>query len=176
MNGPIRRATARLHWRQSAVAVLLPAALILLLGGCRTQQAAEFSRTQIAGAVYDDLGEPIPGALVRIARRTAVSDTLGRFRVDGVSPGKHSLEVTADKHEPYRASVEVQSRTQFIRVQLPALTTLVDQAIAYLEESAVEAAGEIARRLEEAAPDDRRTHMLRQVVSQAGPPPAEGAP
>jgi len=136
-----------------------------LVSGCRTQQTTEFSRTRIAGAVYDDVGQPVSGALIKISRHQAVSDTLGRFRVEGVAPGPHALEVTAADHEPHRSSVEIQSRTQFLRVQLPSITALVDQAIAYLEESAVDAAGDIARRLEAAAPDDRRTLMLRRAVS-----------
>lgn len=165
MTAPCSGNTKSRRLRRSVIACTALVLVLPLVSGCQTQQTTEFSRTRIAGAVYDDVGQPVPGALIRISRHEAVSDTRGRFRVDGVAPGSHDLEVTAANHEPHRSSVEIQSRTQFLRVQLPSITALVDQAIAYLEESAVDAAGDITRRLEAAAPDDRRTHMLRRALS-----------
>lgn len=173
-----RRAGMDSHARLSrcAVAGLAVTLMVSLVSGCRTQQTTDFNRTRIAGAVYDDVGQPVAGALIRIARRQAVSDTLGRFRVDGVAPGTHTLEVSAANHESHHSSVEIQSRTQFLRVQLPSITALVDQAIAYLEESAVDAAGEIAARLEVAAPDDRRTLILREFLSNTVDQHSEARP
>lgn len=151
-------------------------AIVALAVGCKTQQSTEFSRTQIAGAIYDDVGQPIPGALIQIARHQAVSDSLGRFRVDAVAPGQHPLSVTAPAHEPHRSSVEIQSRTQFIRVQLHSITGLVAQAITYVEASAWRAVADIANRLEAAAPDDPRTRLLQELVSGSAPLPEGTVP
>lgn len=160
--------------RRSVIAYTSLALVLTLLPGCRTQQSTDFNRTRISGAVYDDVGQPVPGALIRISRQQAVSDTFGRFRMEGVAPGSHALEVTAPNHEPHRSSVQIQSRTQFLRVQIPSIGALVDQAITYLEESAVDAAGDIARRLESAAPEDRRTQLLLRAVSATAEQHSEG--
>lgn len=165
------RAGAPFCWWWLALCAVLP-----LTVGCRTQQTTEFNRTHVVGAIYDDVGRPISGAHIEISQRQAVSDTLGRFRVNRLPPGNHSLVVTADAHEPHRTAVEIQSRTQFIRVQLYSIITLVDQAITYAEASAMGAAEEVARRLEAAAPDDRRTILLRRLVSDRQELHEEGTP
>ena len=68
-----RRASRDGHARLSrcALAGLALTLLVSLVSGCRTQQTTDFSRTRIAGAVYDEVGQPVaePSFVSTDARR-----------------------------------------------------------------------------------------------------------
>lgn len=77
---------------------VLAAALALLAAGTvLAQQPAPASPTATAiGVVFDSLrGRPLSGAVVRVdsSELTAVADQHGRFKIEGIAPGGHSLRV-----------------------------------------------------------------------------------
>lgn len=76
----------------------------------------------VAGRVTEARdGAPVPGAAVRIADsgRGVLTGEAGRFTIDGVRPGRHTLEVTAGGFRRARRGVEVpEGDTAEVRVEL----------------------------------------------------------
>lgn len=77
---------------------VLAAALALLAGStAQAQQPAPASPTATAiGVAFDSLrGRALSGAVIRVdsSELTAVADQDGRFKIEGISPGGHSLRV-----------------------------------------------------------------------------------
>lgn len=144
-------------------AVLLVA---LCLASCATQQTTDIDRTAVVGAVYDEVGRPVVGAHVSFGFRRGITDAAGRFRIENLRTGQYEVTVVAADHAPHESTATVQSRTQFIRVQLTSLGGLVDEAILELSLGDVDRAGDVLSRIEAIAPDDPRTAMLRRVVRQ----------
>jgi Fe(3+) dicitrate transport protein len=72
--------------------------LCLLLATLHVSTARAQATGSVAGAIVAaETGEPIAGALVRLVEqgREASSDRSGRFRIDEIPPGTHTLEATA---------------------------------------------------------------------------------
>src|SRR5687768_9761421 len=80
------------RWRKAALGMLVAAMGAARVGG---QQPAESPTSTIEGTVYDSLlaRAPLKGATVYVVGTTlvATSDNRGRFRIDGVPDGEHSL-------------------------------------------------------------------------------------
>jgi hypothetical protein len=144
------------------MAVLLVA---LFLTSCTTQQTTDIDRTAVVGAVYDEVGRPVVGARISFGLRRGITDAAGRFRIENLRPGRYDITVVAAEHARHASAVTVQSRTQFVRIQMTSLGGLVDEAILELTIGAVDRAGDVLARIEEVAPDDPRTEMLRRIIA-----------
>ena len=89
-----------------ALAVLTLAALTAVASFAQvsTRPAGRDSvaRATIAGVVVDSLGKPVDRAIVRLAAGspTTSSDSLGRFRLEGVPAGDARVQVTGDGYAP----------------------------------------------------------------------------
>lgn len=81
----------------AACRLLLPLLLLLLLGGARVAQAQPAARRLIEGTVKDArTGEAVCGAALTTgdARRWAISDAEGRFRLAGIDEPEVDLHVS----------------------------------------------------------------------------------
>jgi hypothetical protein len=136
----------------------------LILTSCTTQHTTDIERTALIGAVYDEVGRPVVGAEVTIGIRRGVTDAAGRFRIENLRPGSYDVVAVAADHERHESMTSVQSRTQFLRIQLTSLGGLVDEAILQLSQGAVDRARAATLRVEAVAPEDPRTEMLRRII------------
>lgn len=136
----------------------------LVLTSCTTQHTTDIDRTAVAGAVYDEVGRPVVGARVTIGIRRGITDAAGRFRIENLRPGSYDVVAIAPDHERHESTTSVQSRTQFLRIQLTSLGGLVDEAILQLSLGAVDQARAVTLRVEAVAPEDPRTEMLRRII------------
>lgn len=100
-----RRLPSRRALLGAAVAVatlLLPVALL---------RAGQAARQPLEGVVYDTTGAVLPGVTVVLdaaaARVQVATDPSGRFRFDGVEPGKHTLQVESPGFHALRQPIEL---------------------------------------------------------------------
>jgi hypothetical protein len=101
--------------------------MILFLAGALNAQAQS---TSVTGTVIDELGRPIREALVVIDAETAPARARtgpdGRFRVDGLPPGGHILQVVRIGFRPYRSTFTATASGVDIPVTLSAAPVLLD--------------------------------------------------
>jgi RNA polymerase sigma factor (sigma-70 family) len=98
----------RLSARSGALVGVAPHKVTVALAGAATNVVIELSRgLAIAGRVVDAVGKPVPGARVRLDEDAAssLSGSDGRYRLEGVSPGHHTVTGEATNHSPARATV-----------------------------------------------------------------------
>jgi hypothetical protein len=145
----------------------------LSLTACTTQQTTDIDRTAVVGAVYDEVGRPVVGAHITFGIRRGITDAAGRFRIENLRPGRYDVTVVAEDHARHASTATVQSRTQFVRIQLTSLGGLVDEAILELSLGATDRAGDVLARIEEIAPNDPRTTMLRRIMTRDGADPGK---
>ncbi len=65
--------------------------------------ALQVAQAGVAGTVRDDLtGEPLPGAVVTLPDidRATITDALGRFSFEGLTPGPHHLTILGEGFKP----------------------------------------------------------------------------
>lgn len=136
----------------------------VLLGSCATQRVTPERRVALTGAVVDDRGQPVAGALIRVGLRRAESDSGGRFRIDSIAPGTHRVVVTCAGYEPLFHTLNVASRSDYARFRVVGVAGLIDQAITLLSVNADEDARAIGIRAARLAPDDERVELLETVL------------
>ena len=118
---PSRR--ARLGLATAVVALLLPVTLL---------RAAQSARQPLDGIVYDTTGAVLPGVTVtldpgpaawppsdgsQVTRRPVevTTDASGRFRVDGVEPGSHVIQVELPGFRALRQPIELRHDRDWTR-------------------------------------------------------------
>src|SRR5262245_10139806 len=92
-----------------------------------TLSGSAFAQAAIAGVVKDSTGAPVPEVLVEATSpaliektRTALTDTGGQYRIEGLRPGVYAVTVVRDGFRPYRREkVELTgSSTATVNVEL----------------------------------------------------------
>ena len=86
-------------------------AIALFAAGASTLSAAQQPST-ISGVVSDQTGASVAGAKVElvsglVVTRSVVTDSEGRYRVEGLQPGEYTVRVTAPGFQPVERRVNV---------------------------------------------------------------------
>ena len=99
--------------------LILIALLILLLGSIPL--AMQRGQVAIEGTITDDRSAAVAGAIVE-ARNTmsgavfrAIADERGRYRIEGLPPGRYSLWITAIGHDSVWIRETIVDRGQALR-------------------------------------------------------------
>ena len=104
-----KRSTHPKHGRGRSVSWAVGLILILVLTMIPFPGFAASAQQQrpgsLRGRVLDETEALIPGATVRVSgpdgfERTVTTDETGRFRIDGLTPGRYRVEVTATGFDP----------------------------------------------------------------------------
>ena len=61
----------------------------------------------VAGVVTDDSGAPLPGVTVTAGDRVVVTEMDGAFRINGLAPGKYTIEGVLDGFQPVSRQVNL---------------------------------------------------------------------
>lgn len=92
------------------VAVISVAASLLFagFGGWSTAQRPAF----ISGVITDTTGRALPGGKITVIaedgeRRTTVTDSAGRYRIDELRPGRYAIEATMPGFDPRTTNIQV---------------------------------------------------------------------
>jgi len=91
------------------------AALLMLLMLLSKQAAAQQPTGNLEGNVQTKTGQPLAGVNITLQNKGTVTDTAGHFSISGLTPGKHTLVLSA-------VTIEQQRQTMYIR---PAETTRI---------------------------------------------------
>ncbi len=153
----------------STPTLLVMAVITVVTGGCTTSRSPGLLRDQLIGVIRDERGNPVAGALVSTSPlRRSRSDSAGRFRIENLSTGNHTLTVSAEGHQGVTQQVYFASRTQFVQVTLVSLAELTEQAIAALHLGYYQRAQLVADRMMQVNPDDERTVLVLQLIAAGG--------
>src|SRR5687768_11548954 len=82
--------------------ILLGSALALLVASASAAEPC-----LVSGTVVDSSGLPVPGVSVSVGSTVAVTDQRGRYCVETLTPGQHTLSVTLDGFMPHGALLTV---------------------------------------------------------------------
>ena len=107
-----------------------PRALIVILAGIFTTEAAGAQGGSLSGRVFTDSSAvPLVGVEVAIpsAQRTVRTDTRGAFRITGLAPGRYLVLVRMPGYVPVTDTVTIDSDTDIAKdYRLTATTTALD--------------------------------------------------
>ncbi|MEK9506234.1 TonB-dependent receptor [Gaopeijia maritima] len=141
------------------IVLLAVLALVTALAGLLSPLTAQ--QTAVTGLVRDDVGNPLPGATVRLEGedgRTSVGDADGAFRFVGVAPGEYTLSATYLGYSAASATVTVMAGATSTAV-------LVMQP-APLEVEGITTYGELTRGQAQALNAQKNSPNLKYVISE----------
>jgi len=97
----------------------LTVAVVLLLLPVGLLRAAQSARQPLDGVVYDTTGAVLPGVAVTLdegaAKVEVRTDPSGRFRIDGVEPGSHVLQVAVPGFRALRQPIALRTDSDWNR-------------------------------------------------------------
>ena len=121
------------RWGSVARLLRSGATLALLLAGAGTAAAQDRVGGEVEGTVSTGRGTRVPGASIAIGApaRIVLSDSAGRFRIDGIAPGDQRLEVRALGYRTVAQTVTVRAfeTTRVEAVLRPAAVSLPDLVV-----------------------------------------------
>lgn len=96
----------------------VPRALLALLVLAAPAVRAQPAPAVLTGTVVSEAGEAVPGATVRVdgTPRGTVADASGRFRLDGLAPGRYALVVAALGFRAARADASAPGPALVVRL------------------------------------------------------------
>jgi iron complex outermembrane recepter protein len=100
-------------------------AALTLAFACITMIAAAQNTLSVVGIVRDTTGAAVPNARVEVASailaRFVLTDTAGRFRIDGLAPGTHTLRAEFPGFTPLEMTFDLNTETPPIDVSFATL-------------------------------------------------------
>lgn len=104
------------------------ACLFLLLLASTFPLSAQGGRALVTGIVNDDTGSALPGVTVTAGELIAVTEMDGRFRIEGLAPGRYSIQAVLDGFQPVSRDVTlVTGQTLELALKLvPALSESIE--------------------------------------------------
>ncbi|MFP4211393.1 MAG: carboxypeptidase-like regulatory domain-containing protein [Alkalispirochaeta sp.] len=145
---------------------VLVVAIVAFCTGCVTETVTDAGRTVLTGRVYDENAAPVAGATITSGRFRGISDSSGRFRIDGMPHGTRRFIVSAESHEEIVTDIQLYSPGVYSRITLWSLPGLIDRAIHLLHAGATGEVQTIYRRSLSVAGDDERVRLLGEILGE----------
>jgi hypothetical protein len=140
--------------------------LFVACTGCTTTTVTDANDAVLVGRVYDENAVPLSGATVESGRFRGISDSSGRFRIDGIPYGTREFAVSRRDHESVTTTIRLYSPAAYARVTLWSLAGLIDRAIHLLNAGTPDEARGIYHRCVPIDAPDERVRLLGEILGE----------
>jgi len=147
--------------------LLLIIILCVILLSCITNNAGtvtDFSEAPLAGMVYDSEHNPCNGAIIIVDGKIGpTTDINGRFVINSLSKGKHSITVEKEKHEKLTVSFDFLNRSQILYLNLVSINYIIKNIQRAIEERRLGKAYRLIGRAEKIDTRDPTVMYLKSI-------------